>query len=362
MGTRVTGVELQDFPSDLLIGRHIDLPVVGDEMEEVGIDVVGWVAGATEAVDEIVLTGQDRFWRTVPLGDSRPDLAAAFPEAPHAGRAGFSTRIGLRGMTRADVGIHAKLQDGTHIPLATIRLERTGSAKPPSLPPVGMIDLGDLRRVEPVSEEYGYERGNPIDRYYIEAFLEKYSQDIRGRTLEILDDTYSRRFGVGRVTEAHVLDIDPGNAEATIIADLTDAPDVPSDYFDAIIVTQTLHLIYEIRSAVRTLHRILAPGGTLLVTFPGISPIGHEQYRDTWSWALTPSSAKLLLGEFFGTDVDVESMGNVLTAGAFVYGLAQEDLLPADMDVRDPFYPVTVAVRAKKANAGPSHRRGAPVG
>jgi SAM-dependent methyltransferase len=256
-------------------------------------------------------------------------------------------------MTRADIGIHAKMQDGTYVHLASIGLERVADdAEPPPLGPAGMIDLGDLRRVRPVSEEWGYERGSPIDRHYIEGFLERHSDDISGRTLEILDDTYSRRFGGDRVTEAHVLDIDPANAEATIIADLTDAAHVPSDHFDTIIVTQTLHLIHDIRSAIGTLHRILAPGGTLLVTSPGISPIGHEQWRDTWNWGLTPSSAKGLFAGFFPPEaLSVESFGNVLSASAFVYGLAQEDLTPAELDVCDPFYPVTIAVRATKAAA-----------
>jgi len=37
------------------------------------------------------------------------------------------------------------------------------------------------------------------------------------------------------------------------------------------VFTQTLHLIYDVRSAIRTLHRVLKPGGVLLATFPGIS-------------------------------------------------------------------------------------------
>ena len=357
MATRVTRVEFGELPDGLLLGRHLDYPNPEAQTDTGGIDVVGWVAGVKDAVPAIVLTCNERFWRIVPVDDERPDLRDAFSKAPHAGRAGFHTRIGLRGMTRADIGIHAKLRDGTYVHLATVGLERVPTSPLAPVGRAGTIDLGDLRRVEPVSEEWGYERGQPIDRYYIEGFLERFSEDIRGRTLEILDDTYLRRFGGDRVTEAHVLDIDPANTEATIIADLTDASEVPSDQFDAIIVTQTLHLIYDMRSAVRTLHRLLAPGGTLLVTSPGISPIGHEEWRNVWSWAITPSSAKELFCEFFDSDgVLVESMGNVLSASAFVYGLAQEDLLPGELDVHDPYYPVTVAIRAKKAGLGLSLR------
>ncbi len=209
--------------------------------------------------------------------------------------------------------------------------------------------MGDLRRSRPVSKDWGYERGAPIDRYFIEAFLGRHAEDVRGRTLEVLDDTYTRRFGGERVTEAHVLDIDPANAEATIVADLANATHVPSDLFDTIIVTQTLHLIQDIGAAIATLYRILAPGGTLLVTSPGINPIGHASGRDPWSWGLTTNSARALFEACFpGDAVEVESMGNVLAASAFVYGLAQEDLTAAELDVNDPSYPVTVAIRATK--------------
>lgn len=366
MGTRVSRVEFGEPRDDLLIGRHIDQPQPGAEGDDAGVEVIGWVAGIADNVVEVVISCNGRFWRTVPLGGERPDLRAAFPLSPHAACAGFRTKVGLRGMTRGDIEISAKLDDGAYVHLATVGLERVPDAGPAGpLGAVGTIDLGDLRRLEPVSEEWGYERGHPIDRYYIEAFLERYAGEIVGRTLEILDDTYTRRFGGDRVTEAHVLDIDPANAEATIVADLTDAADVPSDHFDAIIVTQTLHLIHDIRSAVRTLHRILAPGGTLLVTSPGISPIGHQDVQNAWSWGLTANSASELFGEFFGPEeIQVESFGNVLSASAFVYGLAQEDVLPAEMDVHDPYYPVTIAVRAQKANGsrGPGHERGRGLG
>jgi hypothetical protein len=55
-------------------------------------------------------------------------------------------------------------------------------------PDTSRWDWGDLRRLQPVSREFGYDRGLPIDRYYIERFLEAHRWDIYGRTLEIGDD------------------------------------------------------------------------------------------------------------------------------------------------------------------------------
>ncbi|MFJ2032004.1 hypothetical protein [Streptosporangium sp. NPDC087985] len=68
--------------------------------------------------------------------------------------------------------------------------------------------------VEPVSDFYGYDRGTPIDRHYIEAFLGQHADRIAGHVAEIKDDTYACRFGAGRPHTTTVIDIDPGQLDA----------------------------------------------------------------------------------------------------------------------------------------------------
>jgi hypothetical protein len=46
--------------------------------------------------------------------------------------------------------------------------------------------------------------------------------------------------------------------------------------------------------------------------------------------------------------LSVESHGNVLTAAAYLYGLAVQDLAPGSFDVDDPEYPLIVTVVARK--------------
>jgi SAM-dependent methyltransferase len=135
--------------------------------------------------------------------------------------------------------------------------------------------LGTLRRTTPLSDGWGFDRGTPVDRYYIEHFLEEHQQDIHGRVLEIQNSTYTYRYG-NCVKQSDVLDIDPANPHATIITDLAAADTVPSDTFDCFILTQTLHLIYDMRSAVQHAHRLLRPGGVLLATLPGLSRVPRE--------------------------------------------------------------------------------------
>jgi len=212
------------------------------------------------------------------------------------------------------------------------------------------VDFGSLRRVEPVSRVFGLDRGLPIDRHYIEAFLSLHAADIRGRVLEVGDNTYTRRFGGGRVAQSDVLHAVPGNPSATIVADLGGPNDIPSDSFDCAILTQTLQCLWEPRAALRSLFRILKPGGVALATFPGISQISRYD-MDRWGdfWRLTTLSARRLFEEVFPPEnVAVEAHGNVLAAIAFLHGLAAEELTPAEVDCRDPDYEVLITVRAVK--------------
>lgn len=219
-----------------------------------------------------------------------------------------------------------------------------------TVPPVGSVRLGDLDRVGPISRDFGFDRGTPIDRYYIEAFLERYAADIRGRVLEVGDDTYCRRFGAGRIAQQDVLHVSPG-AAATITGDLSQPGVLPADAFDCMVLTQTLHLIYDLRAAVAEIHRSLRPGGILLVTVPGISQIDRGEWGQSWFWSLTRQSALRLFAETFGAaNVQVEAFGNVFAATAFLQGLALEEVDTAMLDVPDTSYPVIVAVRARRSS------------
>jgi SAM-dependent methyltransferase len=214
---------------------------------------------------------------------------------------------------------------------------------------VGGVRFGSFGRLTPINRNFGYDRGQPVDRYYIERFLRREAQAIAGRVLEIGDATYTRRFGGARVTTSDVLHVTAGSPEATLIGDLADAPHLPTAAFDCVILTQTLQLIYDLRAALDTVYRILKPGGVALATLPGISHIGDQTWRDTWYWNATPHSARRLFAEVFGAEhVTVEVCGNVLVATAFLQGLAVHELDSADVDFADPDYPVLITVRATK--------------
>ena len=218
--------------------------------------------------------------------------------------------------------------------------------------PVGWVNFGNLRRLTPISREFGYDRGLPIDRYYIEGFLAHHADDVQGRVLEIGENTYTRRLGGDRVTKSDVLHVEEGNPQATFVGDLTKAEHIPSDAFDCVILTQTLHLIYDVRSALTTLYRILKPNGVLLTTFPGISQIVNDDWGDDWYWGFTTQSARLLFKEVFPkAKVEVEAHGNVLAAISFLHGLAVEELGTKELDYCDREYELLITARAVKPDA-----------
>ncbi len=214
-------------------------------------------------------------------------------------------------------------------------------------PRVGKVRFGDLRRIEPICREYGFDRGRPVDRFYIENFLDTHRHLVTGTVLEIGERTYTDTFGQGvtRSDMLHVADV----PDATYVADLTDAPNVPTGTYDCIILTQTLQMIFDTKAAVDTLHRILKPGGVVLCTVPGISQIADPVWNSTWYWSFTELSVNRLFGGAFGQEgVTVRAYGNVLSATAFLHGMADRELTRHELNVFDPEYPVIVSVVARK--------------
>lgn len=205
---------------------------------------------------------------------------------------------------------------------------------------------GILRRTSPVSTDWGFDRGTPVDRYYIEGFLHDNRADIRGRVLEIKDSSYSERFGSG-VSQFEVLDIDSSNPQATIIADLSKRDGLPSEAFDCFILTQTLQSIFDTRSTIENASRLLRPNGVLLVTVPSLARIVTDTPNDFWRF--TVDSCARLFGDVFGTEnVTIKSYGNVLACCAFLQGIAHEELSESKLSRNDDLFPLIIAVRAVK--------------
>lgn len=218
-------------------------------------------------------------------------------------------------------------------------------------PGIGAVRFGDLDRLTPISRDWGFDRGTPIDRFYLERFMASRAADIRGRVLEVANNDYTIRHGGDRVTRSDVLHPVAGNPRATIVADLA-RPDASLEgQFDCIICTQTLQLVYEVRNAVAQLHRWLKPGGVVLASVPGISQISREDMEQTGDyWRFTGASVRSMFSAEFGERaVEVEVLGNVFAAVAFLHGIAAEECDEASLLEADPQFQMLMTARAVRA-------------
>lgn len=235
-------------------------------------------------------------------------------------------------------------------PAATLRWLYKAGLYQHYRPATGQVAAGDFDRPSPFSTDFGYDRGGPVDRYYIEGFYQKESGSIKGRVLEIGDNEYTLRFGGERVSKSDILHVDESNPAATFVGDLSHAPHIPDNLFDCIVLAQTLHLIYDFKGAIQTCHRLLKPGGTLLLTVPYITSIDHGEWKKTWYWAFTDKAMqKIFREEFPAASLEVKSYGNVFAASAFLYGMGLPELDKNKLDHHDQHYQVIVSVKAVKA-------------
>ena len=219
---------------------------------------------------------------------------------------------------------------------------------PPGVTPPGNVRWGSLRRTTPLSRTWGFDRGTPIDRVYIEEFLADNAADVRGACLEVLNAAYTQRFGGRAVTSSDVLDIDPSNTAATIVADLGERDSLPFERFDCVILTQTLHLVPDMRVALSNAWHAVRPGGVLLITVPAVGRHESRPGFDHDRWRIAPSGLTWLIANLPNADGAATSYGNVLSCVAFLYGIAAEELDPDELRVRDPQFPLVVAARIGK--------------
>ena len=172
---------------------------------------------------------------------------------------------------------------------------------------------------------------------------------IKGRVLEIGDNAYTLKYGGNKIVKSDILHVDDTNDQATYIGDLSNAPHLPSDSFDCIILTQTLHLIYDFKGAIKTCYRVLKPNGTLLITVPGISHIAQDGWGKFWLWSFTNSSMQRMMEEHFPVqNISIKTHGNVLAASAFLYGMGLPELTREQIDSHDEHYQVIITVSATK--------------
>jgi len=279
-------------------------------------------------------------------------LEALLPDAPppRPQLDGEPWRTAIPRLERHRRGLEQALEERVGAPGPQVATASGASAREP-------VAWGSLRRTEPISRVWGLDRGQPVDRHYVERFLEAHAGDVAGDVLEVKDPGYVKRFGRD-ARSVTVLDVAPDNPDATLIADLTRPQSLPDGAYDCIVITQTLQFLFDVETAVANLHRALAPGGVVLATVPCVSRIDYEAGVEGDFWRFTLASARRLFEARFGAGaVEAQALGNVLASTAFLHGLASDELTPEELAREDPYFPLLIAVRAVKHGARASAPR-----
>lgn len=198
--------------------------------------------------------------------------------------------------------------------------------------------------VQPLTTDW-CQRGISIHRTYLEWFVQQFAADIKGCCLEFQDDAYTSRFGGERVTKLDILNKDY-SPNATIVADLTQANNIPSDTYDCIMCTYVLHVIAEPEKMISELYRILKPGGVLLMAVPNIT-IHYPTYSEYWRF--TSCGLHYVLNKYFATEkIAVQTYGNSLVTAGEIRGMTAFDFTKAKLEYNDPRFALIVCARAVK--------------
>lgn len=199
-----------------------------------------------------------------------------------------------------------------------------------------------------ISDKMGCDRGTPIDRVYIEDFLKKNKQLIKGDVMEIAESTYTDKYGKN-INKSYIFTANKEDS-AAIIGDLSTGEGCKEEFLDCFILTQTLPFIFDIRNSAKHIVQMLRPGGVALVTVRGISAISrYDESRWGDYWGFTKSSLKKLFTEFVPEDnIEIQTYGNAKTATCFLYGLCAEELDAEDFLIHDELIPVIITAVVKK--------------
>lgn len=200
---------------------------------------------------------------------------------------------------------------------------------------------------QPLSTRWGFDRGLPAHRYYINLFLQEFADDFKGRCLEFQDRTYLSQFADPQRTQQDVIHLDDSNPVATVVGDITKPNDIPDNSFDCIVCTHVLHLIYDFNAAIEGIHRILKPGGVLLVAVPQVSMCDESENE---LWRFTRLGLEQALGRVFGRqNILTRAYGNSIVAAGEMRGMIADEFTRSELYSHDTCFAVEVCGRAVKS-------------
>ena len=218
-------------------------------------------------------------------------------------------------------------------------LERKGLL----VPSVHHLQWGDLRRRFPVDANYGFGRGTPIDRFYLDIFLRKIKKNVCGKILEIGADQKRldlKKYKPGARFDS--LDIE-GKSKPTFTANAEVQSILKPRSYDSILAFNVLGHCRNPFSVTKNMHTWLRPGG---IAFCAVSSSQRVGRCPEDCWKIQPDGLRALFSNF--RKIQIISYGNLTTTIGALQGLAAEELSKEELLDHHPDYPVLSCVIAEK--------------
>lgn len=218
-------------------------------------------------------------------------------------------------------------------------VERWLGPVPEYCPPVGYVQFGQLRRLEPLAQTADVQDADTIERFYVESFLREHAASIRGHVLEVGRVTLARRIGGASATNYQ-------HRGAAVATGPDDGQDLQPESADCVVAVDAAALLPNVQTHVQRLYAAVKPGGVLLMVLPGI--VSRSRASDGTP-RFTERSTRLLLETCVPADgLLVSSRGNVFSAVAALEGIRAREVEVRRLTHRDPRYPMVIGVRALK--------------
>jgi SAM-dependent methyltransferase len=212
-------------------------------------------------------------------------------------------------------------------------------------PPIGQVAFGDFVRNAPFCPNYGFSRGTPIDRFFLDCFITKIRDEVVGDVLEIGGVQENRvRYRLQHASSYRTMDIElfPG---VDFAGDAHDPAASPASSFDCILLFNVLEHCKEPSIVVENVHRWLRAGGKAFCLVPNAQRV-HRDPRDYWR--IMPDALEYLFRNF--ASAEVFTYGNLITTIAALSGLGAEELSSEDLVEVNSMYPVVSCVTAHKTH------------
>lgn len=197
-----------------------------------------------------------------------------------------------------------------------------------------------------ISNDFGFGRGDPVDRFYINSFLMNHERLINGLCLEFGDSEYIDKYGAS-TSEKNIFNYSKQSSikNNIIMGDLTKLDTLDRDKYDCIICTNVLNFIFDLPNAMLGLKKLLKPKGKILLTVAGVAAHVSRYDMDRWGdfWRMTDKSL-IRLAKESGFNIDaIRTYGNPNACSAQLNGLSVQDLNQDDLNAVHNDYQLLVA-------------------